>query len=230
MKQKAVIFDIDNTLLSQARRLLKAYNLMMDTDHTIHSVKVGDNSEYELPVHLIRDFDDEQIKEYYNDFLTTKYYDKEVSYNLDLVEGCKEFVDYLQKRDIKIIYMSARINSPEMNHEDITREMLHHFELPYSENTEIHLLESDHIPNNSKAFHTLADAFKSQRSKELLEKYDILAGIGDAKSDISAFNSAGIPSIQARTVIPESMYYDNCDLSFKVWSELYNFQMFKFDK
>jgi len=228
MKLKAVIFDIDNTLLSQTRRLLKAYNVMMKKNYTIEELKQKGKSKFELPVHLLGSMDDETLKRYYRDFLTTKYYDKKVDYNLDVVDGSIDFLRKLDKNGVKIIYMSARINCEEINHNKITVEMLKYFNFPLNNNTEIHLLESDHIPNSSKDFHILADKFKSTRSKELMVKYDIIAGIGDAKSDISAFNSANVLSIQARTVIPEMMYDENAKLSFKSWNELYDFNIFGF--
>ena len=227
MKKKAVIFDVDNTLLSQSRRLLKAYNNMHGTNHTLEALKKEDRSILELPVFLLREMDPDHLKLFYEDFLTTNYYDKKDSYNLDVVDGSKEFLTFLEQKDVAIIYMSARINCPTVNHTEITDEMLDYFELPRDENTEVHLLESDHVPNNSADFHVLADKFKAARSKELLEKYDIIAGLGDAKSDISAFNSAGILSIQARAVIPELLYTDNAKLHFKSWDELYDFEVFK---
>ncbi len=226
MKQKAVIFDIDNTLMSQSRRLVKAYNSLMETNHILDDFKQENKSKFELPIQLVRNLSVEKSKEYYRTFLTMKYYDKEDGYNLDGVEGAKEFLHFLQQKGVKIIYMTARINSPTMNHSQITYDMLQHFGFPYDENIEIHFLESNYIPDSSADFHTLADAFKSKQSKELTEKYDILAGVGDAKSDISAFKSANITAIQARTTIPESMYDENADKAFKNWEELYNFKEF----
>ncbi len=213
--------DIDNTLLSQARRILTVISMVKNTPIDIEKVLNGSIS-LEKPLEYYKQMNEKEIRLFYSIFLSDMYYydEEKKEYLVDPIPMSREILWALKKDGYRIFYVTARIYNNIVKQFDMTYKMLKDFDYPIEDkDMELILMPNDYIPDSYEGFYSLAKKFKREVSKELKAKYRAFIGIGDSSSDIDAYNEAGIVSVQARFVIPEYKYYNKAKEAVYKWSD-----------
>lgn len=194
MKEKAIVIDVDNTLLTQSKRKQAILKDLFGRVVPINEIE----EDFDLSKILqgIADSEKKDLGEiktaFAKNFFSTEYYESE---NFTCIENAPEYVEKLAEK-CQIIYLSAR----DYSLKEKTGEQLGDFGFPKVEDDRIIVLPVCKSPEEwtgaeLEGFDTISLSFKEEALRGLQTKYDIIAGVGDSFSDLKAYVSNGILSV-----------------------------------
>lgn len=235
MKPKAIIIDIDNTLLTQNKRkqviLEKLFGVaipisQIENDYDMSGVFEQIATQLSCDLNEIKSM---FLKEYSGLGFTENE-------NFDCIEYSVNYLNLLAK-ELKIIYLSARHESMET----LTKQQLKYFGFPEVNDNDVNLIltsqnqYSDGEDNdNFEKFNYSVLNFKTEIVYKLLKEYDIVAGVGANVIDLLCYNNCDILAVILKSHsynIEEMLEKFNLENNHKIdkysyitldtWSEVY---------
>ena len=181
MKYKAILFDLDGTLLNTLDDLGNSMNYVLSQlNHPTHPIDaykyfVGDGLEMLVKRALPEGYDTTIFEKAYD--LMRAEYEKNCENKTNIYDGIAELLEFLQERDIKRTILS---NKPD----DTTKKVVDKYFSKY--NFDIVLGARDNVPKkpNPEAAFDIAERLKLKCSEFLY--------LGDTKIDMQTASSSGM--------------------------------------
>lgn len=186
--EKAIVIDIDNTVICQKRRKQFLLSKEFDTQIGIDEIE----NDYEMKF-LSNALDADRVLEFWRKFLSPLYYYDGQDIIFDGYDDCVSVVGSMVRLGLRVLYVTARDSSLE-SVENTIRNMK---DVGLNVDREsIYFMDGVDGVNSNDDFSRRSRVYKKSVVKKISEHYDVIIGIGDSEDDMEAYSSCGVYAVQ----------------------------------